>query len=194
MPTIRQSTLRIPRLDDHIHTLNQLLERVLLKSHIIVSKNTFVRLCNLTHLVNAEVSFHPHIVFLLECVDFVVKDITINAFGHAPTLQETTVRIPHCPCNAFVLGNGFRNLVVQTDIQESVHRARHGNGRSRTHRNEQRILRLTELASCDAFQLLNMLANHAMDFRAQFGNRVDSLVAAESFRGNDEARRHGHTV
>ena len=33
-----------------------------------------------------------------------------------------------------------------------------------------------------------------MDFRAQFRNGVDRIVAAESLRGDDKSRRHGQSI
>ena len=160
----------------------------------MVGKDTFIGLCHLAHLADAEVGFHLHAGFLLEGVDFVVEDIALDALGHTPALQETTIGIPHRPGDALVLRNGFGNLIVQAHIQESVHRTRHRDGRTRTHRDEQRILRLTKLAARDAFQLLDVLANHAVNLGTQLRDSVDSLVAAEGLGGNHKARRHRHPV
>ena len=91
MTAIGQSTLGVPRLNDHINAVNQLLERVLFKRHAVIGKDTFVGLRHLAHLADAEVGLHFYVVLLLVGVDFVVEDITLNAFGHAPALQEAAV-------------------------------------------------------------------------------------------------------
>ena len=160
----------------------------------MVGEDALVGLRHLTHLLDAEIGFHLHIILLLKGVDLVIEHVAFDTFGHAPALQEAAVGVPDGPCLVGIGGDGFHLLVVEAHVEEGVHRARHRDGRTRADGDQQRRLGVAELASADALQFLDVLAYHAVDLGAQLGDGIDGLVAAEGLGGDDEAWRHRHAV
>ena len=68
-------------------------------------------------------------------------------------LYKTTIRIPCETRITRLTGQAFHNLIVQTQVQNSIHHTRHGSTGTRTYRYQQRIIHITELGRHQAFHM-----------------------------------------
>jgi hypothetical protein len=80
------------------------------------------------------------------------------------------------------------STVVQAEIENGIHHARHRDARSAAHRNEQRIVDRAEALAGALFELVH----RALDLLLQsFGERAPGFVETQARIGRDrEPRRH----
>ena len=86
------------------------------------------------------------------------------------------------------LGQALDRLVVQTQVQHRIHHARHRRPRTRTDRDQQRILDIAERLADDPFHLLQRRLNLRLQI-GRVGFAIGVIVGAD-LGGDGEARRH----
>ncbi len=126
----------------------------------------------------------------LDLLELVVEGLVRDAQGDlAEQLDETTVGVV---AEALVAGLGDQSLQgvgVQTEVQDGVHHARHGHGRTGTHRDQQGIIDTAEDLAGLLFQVAHVLAHLVHDARRQIAAIVVQILQAGVGRDH-EAGRH----
>ena len=82
----------------------------------------------------------------------------------------------------------FDCFVVQTQIQNRIHHARHGNARTRTHRYQQRIFHVCKFFAHNAFNVRDTVTNLVHQIR--WICMIVFIVICAHFCCNGKARRH----
>ena len=85
----------------------------------------------------------------------------------------------------------LRGFVVEAEVQDRVHHARHRGAGAGAHRDEQRVFRIAELAADGGADF----GERGFDLRLQVGGigAVVCVVVGADFGRDREARRHGQT-
>ena len=105
--------------------------------------------------------------------------------------DEASVRVPGEARVPALGGQAFNGDVVQSKIQHRVHHARHGDGRTRPHRHEERIFRIPEALAGDGFDVLETLEGLRPEGVRPLLLAVEEVHAGLSRDG--KARRHRET-
>src|ERR1700757_2108030 len=82
-------------------------------------------------------------------------------------------------------------LVVKSKVENRFHHAGHGTGRTRTHADEQRALRIAEFLASDFFKLLDVIDYLLLEFARILLAVLVEVVAG--FGRNGETRGNGKT-
>ncbi len=106
----------------------------------------------------------------------------------AEHLDETAVGVGGETSIVAAFRQGLDALIVETEVEDGVHHARHGKFRTRAHAHQQRIFALTQLLALDLLQALKRSIHLALDFR---GDAIGPHVFPASLGLDGEARRHG---
>ena len=128
------------------------------------------------------------VVFLGDFQRF-FEQAVINPEDHITVhLDEAAVAVPSETFIAGRPGKAFDRLVVQAEVEHGVHHARHGNGRARADRHEQRIGSIAKALAHRFFYVAECIG----DIRPQlFGKIRTACEIFEAFFGRDgEARGH----
>ena len=106
-------------------------------------------------------------------------------------LQETTVGVVS---ETFVAGSfrqTFDGFVVQAQVQNRVHHARHGNTGAGTHGKQQGIVRIGEFFADDGFTMFDAFLNLFFQIRGErFAVRI---IIRANFGRNRKARGNGNS-
>ena len=136
------------------------------------------------------------VAFLLEATDDGLERlmILVRALLHAKHdvaihLDEAAVAIPRKTRVGGLFGEGLDGLVVETEVEDGVHHARHGIARAGADGNKQRV---DEVAKLHAGLFLDG-ADTGFDLRLERGwvAALAGVVVGADLRGNREARGHG---
>ena len=123
-----------------------------------------------------------------ELFEMLLADFHHNVGKH---LDEATIAVPSPTRILRLLGERFDDRLVETEIENRIHHARHGCARTGAHRNEKRILRVAELLACGLFELVDVFKHLRLDVVAYL--LAIFIVARASFSRNREALRHWET-
>ena len=88
------------------------------------------------------------------------------------------------------LGKAFDNLIVEAQVQDGVHHARHGSSGAGTDRNQQRVVLVAKLFAGQLLQLSQILKDLRLDFRADL--LAVLIVLGAGLSGDGEALRNRH--
>ena len=111
-----------------------------------------------------------------------------NASVH---LEETTVGVPRKLCIAGLLGKRFNNLVVNPEIENSIHHAGHRLTGTGAHRKQKGILEITKFFAHGLFDLGNICLNLGIESLGVFLTVV--VIISANFSGDRETSRNGNS-
>ena len=127
-------------------------------------------------------------LLLLGVEDFVERRFRNLQHHVAEHLNQTAVGIVGKARVIAALRERFDALIVQAEIENRIHHARHGKLRARADAYQQRILALAEFLTLQLLEMGQRLFHFAVNL---FRNTSVTHVFAAGFRLNREARRHG---
>ena len=104
-------------------------------------------------------------------------------------LDEAAVAVPSPAGVARLLGQNFDDFLVEAEVEDGIHHARHGSARARTDGDEERVLLVAELFAADLFHLFDVLQDLGLDRRVDLAPVF--IVLGASLGGDGEALRHG---
>ena len=126
---------------------------------------------------------------VLHDVDGVLEQIAVQAHDHVGEhLDEAAIGVP---CEARVLrllDQAVDGLIVQAQVQNRVHHARHGHGSAGAHGDQQRVLGVADLLADALFQVKTVLVNGVE--RALGPGVVCVGVLHAGLARDGESRRH----
>ena len=129
-------------------------------------------------------------LFLLvsdDVLEFVLRKAHHHIGEH---LDEAPIGVVSETLISRLLGQTLNGIVVEAEVQDSIHHSRHGDSRSRPNRQEQRVVRAAEVLA----HLLGQSFGTLHHFVAQpFGHLAQSGVYVADFGGHHEAGGHGKT-
>ena len=151
--------------------------------HLLVLGDDFLQRLGVE--IGIELGF---LLFLLAVENFlerVLGDVEHHAAEH---LDQPAIGIVSEARIVAALGQAFDRLVIQAEVEDGVHHARHGELCARAHADQQRIVGAAELLPLQLFQVLERFVHLAVDFRRDVAG---AHVFAAGFGLDGEAGRHG---
>lgn len=188
--TVEACAVTVPRREDGEDRLPQLLGRVLRKRTTRTFEDEVLEHFDDPHEVaDVQVGVVYDTVLVLDPAEDVFEERAVDAHDRTPEhLHEATVGIPREPLPVGDLGQAEHREVVQTDVQDGLHHARHGEPRPRPDREEQRVVHLSQPLAGSPLELRQVLGDLALQARGQL---TCSQENAAGLRRDGEARRHG---
>jgi len=156
----------------------------------------FKTLHEFLEVVGRQVGIELDALFLLHRIDdlleriFVLFALRLHIHHHvAVHLYETAVRVPCEPGIVHLFGQSFDHLVVESEVQDRVHHARHRRARAGTDRYQQRVGAVTELHIHDLLDPLHGGFHFGFD---QFDDALfaEGIIFGAHFGRDRETRRH----
>ncbi|OIQ74766.1 hypothetical protein GALL_435750 [mine drainage metagenome] len=142
LPAVVNGALAHPRAKYRRHRNLQLLKRILrerLAGMVRDDGQKFAR--QLLQMLGIEVQVRRRAVFALDGRHFLVKMFIVDVERNlAKKLDETAVGIISKTLVAGLADQARQRNIVETQVKNGVHHARHRHGRARAHRNQQRVL------------------------------------------------------
>ena len=127
---------------------------------------------------------------VLDRLELGIEGLVGYAQGHlAEQLDEAPVGIP---AEAFVAGLGdeaLQGVDVESQVEDGVHHAGHGHGRTRADRHQQRVVAAAEGLAGFLLQRLHLVAHLVHDAGGQFMVGMVEVIQA-GLRADDETGRH----
>jgi len=186
--------LAVPAAEHGVDGGEQLLERILREGLLdLLHVDLLVDLAQFLELVGRQVGVFLRAVLLLQLghrhFEIMVRQAGRRAHDHvAEHVDEAAVAVPARARVARAFDEAEHRLVVEAEVEDRVHHARHGDRRARTDGDQQRILGIAQLLLHLGFQLLELgleLLEHPLGILVV----VRGIVGAR-FGRNREARRH----
>ena len=183
----------VPAAEHSLDSLDQLIARILGERLALV---LLVDLLEDTHQFFQVVSRQVNVVldalgfFHLVDLDLeqALRDHHNNVCKH---LHETAVAVVCEAGVAGLLGQAFHSLIVQAQVQDGVHHARHGLTGTGTDRDQQGVGVVAKLLAGDLFQTLEMLEDVSSDIVIDL--TAVCIVLGAGIRGDGEALGNRHT-
>ncbi len=128
----------------------------------------------------------------LKRIDVVLVDRFHAEHYIAVHLYETAVAVVGETLVAGLLGQTHNHLVVQAEVEDGVHHARHGSTRSGTHADKQRVLSIAEAKTHEILDVANTLLHIVF----QQGDNICLAflkILVANLGSNREAGRNRHT-
>ncbi len=167
-------------------------ERRILLAVDVLGEDALELADQLFEVVGRQVGVGLHAADVLHGGDGVLEQVAVKTHDDVGEhLDEATVGVP---CEARVLrllDQAVDGFVVQAEVQDRVHHARHGHGGAGTDGNQQRIFGVADLLADAALKILAVFVN---GFERAFGPRVVGVgVLHARLAGNGEPGRHRQT-
>src|SRR5437764_13543754 len=110
-------------------------------------------------------------------------------------LYEAAERIKCKPRIAAPLGQPLYAEIVQAEVENCLHHAGHGDGRTRAHRDEERIARVAEWFSRGLFAASAIQSHLLLEARRRLGagQDVDAAAAGDRKTRQDGPTEAGHS-
>ena len=144
---------------------------------------------DLRPLVDAEIGVRIEAVEVLEAVEDVFEYGVVEPHHHvAEHLDEAAVAVVGKTGVAGMGGKPFDRDVVQPEIQDRIHHARHGGARARAHRDQQRVIRIAEAGAGGVADF----AQRLLDLGLEAGRKAAmvGIISSAHFGRDREPRRH----
>jgi len=186
--------IAVPAAKHRVNAGKELLEGILREGLFhLLHVDLLIDLAQFLELFGRQVGVFLRAVLLLQFghCDFevVVRQAGRRSHDHvAEHVDEAAVAVPACARVAGALDEAQHRLVVQAEIENGIHHARHGNRGARTHRHQQGVLGIAQLLLHLGFELLELgleLLQHPLGIFAF----VRGVIGAR-FGRDREARRH----
>ena len=183
----------VPALEHRLDRQLELLERVLRELVTnLLAVDLFVQLAQLDQALLGHIGVELDAVFRFDRREGLLKLLVVHVHHDvAEHVDEPAVGVVREALVPGRIGQALDRLVVQAEVQDRVHHARHRDHRARAHRHEQRVLRVAEL-----------LAHLLLDERHALGDLVHQAVRQARARlvvlgarlgRNGHARGYGQT-
>ena len=167
-----------------VRVLRKLALGVLLHDFLVVGDDFLQRL-------GVEIGVELDLLLLLLAVEHFLERMLGNVEHHrAEHLDQAAIGVVGEARIVAELGQAFDRLVVQAEVEDGVHHARHGKLCARAHADQQRIVGSAQLLALQLFQPAQSFVHLAIDFG---GNRVALHVLAASFGLDGEAGGNGES-
>ena len=144
-------------------------------------------------VLGGQVDVEVHFLLFLDLVDDVLELVLLDAHDHvAEHLDEPAVGVPGEALVAGPADQALDGLVVQAQVQDRVHHARHGELGAGADRNQERPFGIAELEAPaqGGLHLAHVLAHLAVE---ALGHPLAELIEQVADLGRDrESRRHRH--
>ena len=131
-------------------------------------------------------------LFLLHLVDqsleILFADLHHDVRIH---LNESSVAVPRPSGVAGFLRQNFDHLIVQAEVQDGIHHARHGSARTRADGDQKGIFQIAELLAGDLLHLADVLHDLRLDLIVDFSAVL--VILRAGLGGNGESLRNGKT-
>ena len=179
-----------PTLKDRLDGQLQLTQRVLGKGFsVVLPVDFFVGFAQFDHAFGRHVGVELGLVLDLDLVECRFEIMMVDAHHHvAIHVDQPTIRIVSAPLVAGGVGQPDDRLLVQPQVQDGVHHARHRHGRPGADRDQQWVVDVAELLAGFFFQRFDRLANLRHQTIGQLASAF--VVSVADGRGDREARRH----
>ena len=193
----------VPAAEDGLDGQLQLHAGILRELHGTVHDEARIRRCihvlgedllelghELLQVLGGEIGVGRRAASVLHSRDGVLEQVAVEVHDHVGEhLDEATVGIPGEARVIGLLDQPVDGLIVQAEVEDGVHHARHGHGGAGTHGHEQRILRIADLLAHAGFEILAILLDGA---ERAFGPRVARIGVLHAGLARDgESGRHG---
>ncbi len=193
---IRDRAIVMPRVEHRAHCHPQLLARVLRDVAADARSNQRAELADqFPQIIDVQIGIvldpaRRFFVFdnLLERIGIVLVLRLQLEHDVAEHLAEPPVRVPRKPRIAADLFEALHRLVGEPEVQHRVHHPRHRHARARSHRHQQRILRVAEFASERLLDPRNALRDAVSQPLRIFVSVIVKVVA--DLRRDRKSRRH----
>ena len=148
-------------------------------------------LSQLLEIVGIELGVELDALLVLHLVDELFEVLLADLHDDVGVhLDEAAVGVVSEAGIVGLLGEGDDDLVVETEVQDGVHHARHGCARAGADGDEQRVVEIAELLAGHLFELFDVL--HDLGFDLSVDLVVVLIVLRAGFGGDGEALRDRH--
>lgn len=154
---------RVPGAEHELHAEQQLTIRIVDDLHPLLREEAPIAEGDVAHLVGGNLELLAHTQALLGVAHQGVEWSAREVVTHAPELQEAAVGVPRSPGASRPRRQARGNLLVDTDIEESVEHARHADGGARAHREQQRLAPVPEAQTRQALETRDLLLQRGRD-------------------------------
>ncbi len=187
--SVRDRAGAVPALEHGLDGAVQLLAGLLRERCTgLLQNDRLVVLTQLLERVGRDQVVHRSAGLGLGGVEGMLERLAVDS-EHDPAVHgdEPAVRVVGEPGVVGRMGEAFDALVVEAEVQDGVHHARHRELGARTDADEQRIERIAELATHCLLELEDMLGDLFVEARRPAAVHV----VATGIGGNRESRRDG---
>ena len=148
--------------------------------------------CELLEVRSGEIHVLGHAAILLHLVDELLKILLADFHNDVGVhLDKSSVAVPSPTRIVGLLCQDLDHVLVEAEVQDGVHHARHRSSCARANRDEKRILVVTELLAGDLLHLHDVVVNLRLDLCIDL---AAVLVILRASLGRDrEALRHRKT-
>ena len=183
----------VPRTENSLDSAHELL--------LGIAREIFAYLClvlslelssELLEVVGGELDVLGNALLRLHSVDELLEILLADFHNDVGIhLNKSSVAVPSPTGIAGLLCDSLNNLLVKTEVKNSVHHAGHGSAGAGTHGNEKRILLIAELLAGDAFHLDDVLVDFCHDLGIDLAAVL--IVLGAGLGGDCEALRNRKT-
>ena len=147
-------------------------------------------LADFPEMVGGQADVGLHAFAFLQLLEGFVEFLIVNTQRHlAEQLDEAAVGVIAKALVASLPDQAGKGFGIQAEVEDGVHHAGHGHRRTRAHRYQQRIFRVTEALAGRLLQVPDLLL-HLVAQPVRRGAVRGVQVGQAGIGGDDETRRH----
>mmetsp|Transcript_69500 Transcript_69500/g.199313 ORF Transcript_69500/g.199313 Transcript_69500/m.199313 type:complete len:316 (-) Transcript_69500:59-1006(-) len=187
---IRLRALVHPRAEHGTNSAPELLLRIIRKMHVqLVEHLRLVFRHEIFEVLREEIAVRGHTTPPLGTVQQLLKVRQVHTEHHVGVhLNEAPVAVERETPVARPLRQALHCAIIQSQVQDSIHHARHGGACPGANRHQQWVIRVSELLACPGLHQRQSRAHLAQELR---GVALALLVPVRAHLGGEgEARRH----
>ena len=190
VPAVHIGSGVVPGTEHGLHGAHQLLLGIIRE---ILSDLGFVLslelICKLLQICRRELHIHLDAPGCLHLVNQFLKILLADFhYDVGVHLDKPSIAVPRPSLIASLSGDGVDHGLIQAQVQDGIHHARHGCPGTGAHRHKQRILGIAELLAGDLLHFANMLIDLPLDLVVDLLPVL--IVLSTSVRGDRESLRH----
>ena len=147
-------------------------------------------ICELLQVVSGQLNVLRYALLSLHRVDELLEVLLADFHNDVGIhLDKSSVAVISPARVAGLLSHNFNNVLVEAEVEDGIHHARHGCACTGTDGNEKRVLLIAELLAGDLLHLFNVLHNFSLDLIVDAA--AVFVILGAGFGGNGEALRNG---
>ena len=202
-PPISNRPIIIPRTKNSVDSHIQLLPRIIRKHPTrLLLNNSLITLNNFLQIFNTQITIQTNTLLFLNRFQNTLKRMMRNIHNNIPKhLNKSPIRIINKSLIALHRGylrrrphlrnHSLNTLIIQTQIQNSIHHPRQTNSRTTPNRNQQRITNITQPLTALFFKLPQLLTNLLLNLFRQL--LIILIKRITSFSRNRKPLRNRQT-